>query len=217
MPATRPDQTLLSRRTADTLAKGLGLFSIGLGLVELLAPRRVTRTLGMPGFEGVVQAYGVREITNGLAILVTHDPAPWLWTRVGGDALDLATLATGLDSENSRRSHVMLAFAAVAGVTAADVLCAKALEGQRETHRGPFRDFSDRSGFPRPPGAMRGAARDFEAPKDFRTPELLRGFDQARFAGSKPFTGSAPFTGSKPATGPQSGAGGQPVTGSPAS
>ncbi|MGY2047685.1 DUF4267 domain-containing protein [Methylobacterium sp. JK268] len=191
MPATRPDQTLLSRRTADTLAKGLGLFSIGLGLVELLAPRRLTRTLGMPGFEGVVQAYGVREIANGVALLVTHDPAPWLWTRVGGDALDLATLATGLDDDNARKSHVLVAFAAVAGVTVADVLCAKAFEEQRETHRGPFRDFGDRSGFPRPPQAMRGVARrDFEAPKDFRTPELLRPFDQARFAGSKPFIGS---------------------------
>ncbi|ACL60004.1 DUF4267 domain-containing protein [Methylobacterium nodulans] len=188
MPATRPDQTLLSRRTAETLAKGLGLFSIGLGLVELLAPRRLTRTLGMPGFEGVVQAYGVREITNGVAILASHDPTPWLWTRVGGDALDLATLATGLDSDNARKSHVMLAFAAVAGVTAADIACARALEEQRETHRGPFRDFSDRSGFPRPPNAMRGAARDFAIPKDFRTPELLRPFPQSR--GAAPLTGS---------------------------
>ncbi|MBY0294784.1 MAG: DUF4267 domain-containing protein [Methylobacterium sp.] len=192
MPATRPDQTLLSRRSAETLAKGLGLFSIGLGLVELLAPRQVTRTLGMPGFEGVVQAYGVREITNGLAILASHDPAPWIWTRVGGDALDLATLATGFDSDNARKPHVMLAVAAVAGVTAADIVCAKALSEQRDTHRGSFRDFADRSGFPRPPSAMRGAARDFAVPKDFRTPELMRPFDQARFAGAKPFVGSPP-------------------------
>lgn len=32
---------------ADQLAKALGWFSLGLGLAELLAPRRITRALGM--------------------------------------------------------------------------------------------------------------------------------------------------------------------------
>ena len=63
----------------------------------------------------------MREIATGAAILASHDPAPWIWTRVGGDALDLATLATGFASETARKPHVMLAVAAVAGVTAAVV------------------------------------------------------------------------------------------------
>ena len=42
-----------------------------------------------------------------------------------------------------------------------------------------FRDYGDRSGLPRPPEAMRGAARDFEVPQDMRVPELLRPYRAA--------------------------------------
>ena len=45
--------------TSDRLAKALGWFSLGLGLTELLAPGRITRTLGLEGKEGVVRAFGV--------------------------------------------------------------------------------------------------------------------------------------------------------------
>jgi hypothetical protein len=44
-----------------------------------------------------------------------------------------------------------------------------------------MRDYRDRSGLPRSPQAMRGAARrDFEPPRDFRTPEALRPWTSAR-------------------------------------
>jgi hypothetical protein len=43
-----------------------------------------------------------------------------------------------------------------------------------------MRDYRDRRGMPRPPQAMRGAARDFEIPRDFRTPEALRPWTSAR-------------------------------------
>ena len=72
------------------VARGLGWFSIGLGLVEALSPGIVTRTLGMEGKEGLVRGYGVREIGTGIGILAANDPSPWLWGRVAGDALDLA-------------------------------------------------------------------------------------------------------------------------------
>src|SRR6478609_8300231 len=45
-------------QTAHSMARGLGWFSIGLGLAELLAPRTLTRGLGMEGNEQIVQAYG---------------------------------------------------------------------------------------------------------------------------------------------------------------
>jgi len=35
--------------SADALARGLGWFSIGLGLAEVLAPRTLTRALGLDG------------------------------------------------------------------------------------------------------------------------------------------------------------------------
>src|SRR4051812_49131148 len=99
----------------DALARGLGVFSIALGLVELLAARSLTRALGMQGNETLVQAYGAREIATGIGILASKDPTPWIWGRVGGDALDIATLVTGLDEDNPNRGNVGLALAAVAG------------------------------------------------------------------------------------------------------
>ena len=161
-----------SGRSADALARGLGWFSIGLGLAELLAARRLTRALGLRGQEGLVRAYGVREIANGVAILSAKDPTPWVWSRVGGDALDIGTLVVGLE-DNPKRDNVRVALAAVAGVTLLDVVCGQMLSAGSAA-RLPMRDYSKRRGMPRPPAQMRGAARDFEVPRDMRVPEALR-------------------------------------------
>ncbi|HZB36690.1 MAG TPA: cyclase dehydrase, partial [Beijerinckiaceae bacterium] len=111
--------------TTDALARGLGVFSIALGLVEVVAARSLTRALGMQGNETLVRLYGLREIAKGVGILASNDPMPWMWGRVAGDALDLATLATGLEGDNPKRDNVMLALASVAGVTALDIYCAQ--------------------------------------------------------------------------------------------
>jgi hypothetical protein len=159
--------------TAMALARGLGWFSIGLGLAELLAPRMLTEQMGMQGKESLLRFYGAREMAAGVGILMSENPGPWVWGRVAGDALDLATLAPGLDKHNPRKGNVVIALAAVAGVTALDCLSAQALTG---TSR-PAPDYSDRRGMPRPPEEMRGAARkDFTPPRDMRTPEALRPF-----------------------------------------
>ena len=159
--------------SAQALAQGLGWFSIALGLAEVFAPRTLTRTLGMEGHETLVQAYGVREIATGLGILTQADPAPWIWGRIGGDALDLATLAPALSEDNPQRHNAIATMAAVAGVTVLDVICAQMLHAE-DRPALPMRDYSRRSGLPRPPEQMRGAASDFEVPRDFRAPEALR-------------------------------------------
>lgn len=158
--------------SADRLARGLGWFSIALGAAEILAPDRLARALGMPGRAPVFGAYGVREIATGIGILTSNDPRPWLSARVAGDALDLATLATGLGGDNPHRRNVGLAMAAVAGVTVLDVMCREQL--QTESAPQTIYDYSDRSGFPRPPDQMRGAARDAAIPRDMLTPEPLQ-------------------------------------------
>src|SRR4051794_31635707 len=89
--------------SAYQLAQGLGWFSIALGVAELVAPRSLARALGMEGNESLLQAYGAREIGTGIAILSSRRPAPWLWGRVAGDALDIATLACGMTSDNPKR------------------------------------------------------------------------------------------------------------------
>ena len=105
------------------LASGLGWFSIGLGLTELLAPRVITGPLGLHGRERLVRAFGAREIGAGIGLLTASEPSPWLWGRVAGDALDIATLAAGL-RDNRRRPFAMLALAMLAGVTALDAYSA---------------------------------------------------------------------------------------------
>ena len=88
--------------------------------------------------------------------------------------LDLATLATGIGSDNPQRANVGVALAAVAGVTALDLICALALARKEEWAPSRLRDYSGRRGMPRPPDAMRGIARDFPVPRDMRIPEAMR-------------------------------------------
>ena len=82
---------------ALALAQGLGWFSIGLGAAELMAPHQLARFLGMEEHTQLIRAYGAREIATGIGILTQEDPTPWMWGRVGGDMLDLGTLALGLN------------------------------------------------------------------------------------------------------------------------
>lgn len=159
--------------TVRELATGLGWFSIALGVTQLAAPRALSRAFGMAGSEGIVQAYGLRGIANGFGILAAEDPTPWIWGRVAGDALDMSTLAIGLSDNNWKRDNVVLAMAAVAGVAALDIYCARAL-GSADQRPDRIYHYGDRSGFRRPAAAMRGEAAGFEIPRDFRTPEALR-------------------------------------------
>ena len=115
------------RTPTESLAVALGWFSIALGAAELLAPRQLARLIGVPDREGTattLRAYGAREIANGVAILSQPEEAKWLWSRVGGDALDLASLGAAAGEENVDATRLAFATAAVAGVAALDVLAA---------------------------------------------------------------------------------------------
>lgn len=127
-----------NQESTEQLALGLGWFSIGLGLAELFAPRSVAQLIGIPNANAaVLRAFGLREIGAGLAILNEPDRPAWLWSRVGGDALDLSYLASGLnDSNNSTR--IAATMAAVLGVTALDAIVAQRLESQRSDERRPL-------------------------------------------------------------------------------
>ena len=112
------------------LAKGLGWFSLGLGLAELAAPGRMARGLGLPVSPALIGLFGMREVGAGVAALTyPSSPGP-AWARVGGDALDLAVLALHKGGQR-RRERAALATAMVLGVTVLDVLCAVALTRRR--------------------------------------------------------------------------------------
>lgn len=139
----------------DRSANALGWFSLALGAAELLAPRLLASRLGLRGRATLLQLYGLREIGAGLGLLSGRHRSAWLWARVAGDALDLATLATARPGGGRA-----LGLAAVAGVTALDIASASAASKQAlEPDKATPRDYSDRIGFAQPPEQVRGLAR----------------------------------------------------------
>lgn len=108
----------------EPLATFLGVFSVGLGLWEVLSPRGVADATGVR-LPGLLRAYGLREIAAGVGILSTRRPAGWLWARVAGDVMDLATIAAAYArADAADRRKALMAAAAVAGVTLLDVVAA---------------------------------------------------------------------------------------------
>lgn len=156
-----------SRGVPDVLAKGLGWFSLGLGLTELLAPRRITGALGLEGKEALVRVYGAREVASGILSL-SVDKNLGLWSRVAGDGLDIATVLTALRPDNPKRGNAAVALALLVGITAVDLMDAQASTARHSRAVGRKRSYRDRSGFPRGVQASRGAARDFKTPPDLR-------------------------------------------------
>jgi hypothetical protein len=163
-----------SQSAHDRTARNLGYFSIALGAAELIAPRAVCRAAGLNGMETLVRAYGAREIATGVAILTSHDPAPWIWGRVAGDMADIATVATGIRQDGEKKSNAVLTLSALAAVTALDIVCASRLGSEKGNRKTAVADYSDRSGFPQGLQAARGAGRRVKIPRGTKTPEILK-------------------------------------------
>ena len=109
----------------QTMARGLGYLSLGLGFSQLLAPRWFSRTIGVaPRDENdtIVRLIGLREILAGTGLLTSGNPAPWVWLRVGGDLMDLALLGRAAASKDVDHERVNGALAGTVAVTAMDVL-----------------------------------------------------------------------------------------------
>ncbi len=170
-----PAHRRLHSRHVRRTARALGWFSIGLGVAELLLPQTMARAAGMrPGREALVRACGLREVVTGLGLLMARNPTPWLWARVGGDAVDLAALGSEAGRASPRAANARLAIAAVAGVAAVDAMGAVAAQ-RGAAHDAAAPDYSDRRGMPLPPDEMRGAAIiDFDMPEDMQIPQPLR-------------------------------------------
>ena len=119
---------IAARENREKLVKGLGWFSIGLGLCEIFAPRALSRLIGVKPHTGLMRLLGARELMSGIGILTQPDSSTWIDARVAGDAMDLALLGGSFFSEKSHPGRLAFATAAVAGVTAVDVLCSKDLK-----------------------------------------------------------------------------------------
>ena len=142
---------------SDRMARNLGWFSLGLGALEILAPHRITRALGMEGRENLVRAYGFREVAAGMLSL-SIEKRVGLWSRVAGDGLDLATLMTALRDDNPKKDNVAIALMMVAGITLLDITTAMEVGARHAPKKGSQRTYRDRTGYPRGLAASRGVA-----------------------------------------------------------
>lgn len=152
------------KRPEDQLARALGWFSIGLGMMELLAPRRITATLGMEGSETLVRAFGVREIVSGIMSL-SVDKNAGLWARVGGDGLDAAALLSGLTADNPRKGNIALALLMIGGIAVLDYRAAQETKPQHPSPSARRRLYPSRSGFPKGLAAAKSAAKQLTSAK----------------------------------------------------
>lgn len=111
-----------------TLSRGLGWFSVALGLTEIAFPETLSRAIGVkprPGTSWLLRAMGVRELIAGAGVLMQpRRPLP-LWARVAGDIVDLSLLVSATRSKDARVPRLAGAIAAVAGVSALDTIAAR--------------------------------------------------------------------------------------------
>jgi hypothetical protein len=119
-----------SSSTARRMATALGWFSIALGAAELLAPKALAHWLGMRHGAPIVKAYGAREVAAGVGILALPNKSPGVWSRLAGDALDIATLASIAIENPVKKRNIGIACTAVLCATAADIACAALLYSQ---------------------------------------------------------------------------------------
>ncbi len=122
-------------------ARVLGWGSVGIGLMELLAPDRVQSMLGIEdraSHRGILRALGVRELMHGIGILTEDRPTPQLtsgiWARVVGDVLDTALLGI-VATKTKRPSSFAAVAAAVTGIGIADVVYAVKVRRHEESER----------------------------------------------------------------------------------
>lgn len=119
----------------ERLAKALGLFSVGLGLTQVLAPHGIARAIGIDDDDEnrkTMRALGIRELATGVGLLTQRRPTTFAWGRVTGDAMDLALLGRAFASGRNDNRRLAAATAAVAGVMVLDVIASQRLARQEE-------------------------------------------------------------------------------------
>ena len=129
------------RLSRSSIPEAFGWLSIGLGLTALLAPRVVGNLTGLSRHTNLLRMVGVRELVSGVGLLTQEKKAPWLWSRVIGDAMDLTLLGSEALSGRRTSGRAMGATAVIAAITAADIAAAireSALRKQESTRADAY-------------------------------------------------------------------------------
>lgn len=130
-------------RQDDVQRRGrrLGWMSLGLGVAQLAAPDTVRRVSGVDDSattRAVVPLVGARELVHAAGLLTSRRKSIWTWTRVVGDAMDLASLGVAIAHRSGRRRRRLFAVTgAVVGITVVDLLTAVQATRARKTGSAP--------------------------------------------------------------------------------
>ena len=80
--ASRSIRNLSSHADRESINRSLALFSLGLGITQLLAPRALGRAIGVGEHRAtVMRLCGVREIASGVGMLSGRAPAAFAMAR----------------------------------------------------------------------------------------------------------------------------------------
>jgi len=123
----------MGRWDTQMLAKGLGWFSVALGVVEFLWPGHVAKAIGFnrEDHAKVVRGYGAREVAAGAMMLLKPDNPGGAWGRVGSDVVDLGSL-TQAKPVGKQKIGLGIAVGLVLAALAIDLLAAKELTRQAD-------------------------------------------------------------------------------------
>lgn len=124
--ASRPSVSGSTR--GQSLAQGLGWFSLGLGAAQIVAPRALARLIGVEDNDrnaAIMRACGLRELASGIGIFSQRNDRAFLWGRVVGDVMDLALIGAAAASPRTDRRRLAGAAAAVLGAAAIDAIVAR--------------------------------------------------------------------------------------------
>lgn len=134
-PSTSETTPSSARSITPRLSEILGWAGVGIGLIELLMPRRVAVITGLPSHSSLLRLMGTREMITSAGLLLQPHRSGWRWSRVAGDLLDLSVLAWAGQRQPQRRLTVLTAL--VAGMTALDVLAASDSRSPRRVRTSP--------------------------------------------------------------------------------
>ena len=120
----------------QVISRALGWFSLGLGVVQLVAPRRLLAILGVEQHGATVaitRIVGMRELSAVPGLLAASRPVGWLAARVAGDLMDAGLLLRAMNGPADRR-RVAGALGLVVAITGIDLAAAIAARRDAKRH-----------------------------------------------------------------------------------
>src|SRR5690349_13122050 len=120
------------------IAAGLGWFSVGMGVAEIVAPGAVSKLIGVKRKSSDTRWRGVRKLAAGIGLMQAPQSGMGLLTRAGANVLELSRMRSRSRRRGSNSGRAAIGLAALAGVAAICVKQARAAG----THAEPIRHTS---------------------------------------------------------------------------